>query len=74
MENNLKYAKGKFKEYKSLDYTAIKSIEEDTINIEIELLQWREHLWTWRYNATLSKQRAKTKLFRLTSGYEVTCS
>ena len=38
-ENNLKNIKGKLKEYKSLSYAVVKSIEEDTINIEIELLR-----------------------------------
>ena len=39
MENNLKNAKGKLKKYKSLSYTAVKSIEEDAINADIELLR-----------------------------------
>ena len=39
MENNLKNAKGKLKEYKSLGYAVVKSIEEDTIDVSIELLQ-----------------------------------
>ena len=38
-ENNLKNMKGKLKEYKSLDYAMVKSIEENTINVKIELLQ-----------------------------------
>ena len=38
-ENNLKNTKGKLKKYKSLGYAAVKSMEEDTINVKIELLQ-----------------------------------
>ena len=37
-ENNFKNAKGKFKEYKSLSYAVVKSIEKDTIDVDIELL------------------------------------
>ena len=39
MENNLKNAKGKLKEYKSLGYATVKSIEKDTIDTDIKLLQ-----------------------------------
>ena len=39
MENNLKNTKGKLKKYKSLSYATVKSIEEDTINVNIELLR-----------------------------------
>ena len=38
-ENNLKNAKGKLKEYKSLGYATVKSIEENTIDTNIKLLR-----------------------------------
>lgn len=38
-ENNLKHAKSKLRDYKKLGYAAVKSIEYDTIDLEIEALQ-----------------------------------